>query len=203
MLPNVSFVSFVIGLNLISPIFLFNSNKYLAILQLKTACGGIMIIGVISDTHVTDRVRELPKDVFEHFSDVDLIIHCGDVTSPNVLDSLKDISNVVAVKGNMDYMDLPEKEILNIENFKIGVMHGDVIYPRGDLLKMKYTSMEMGLDVLITGHTHVPLVKEVENKILLLNPGSPTVPRYPLKTIMKLKIENNNIKANLIPLNEK
>ena len=37
---------------------------------------------------------------------------------------------------------------------------------------------------------------------LLLNPGSPTVPRYPLKTIMKLKIENEKIDVNLIPLKE-
>lgn len=48
-----------------------------------------MIIGLISDTHIPERAKKLPKEIFEHFSDVDLIIHCGDVTSESVLNDLK------------------------------------------------------------------------------------------------------------------
>ncbi|AEH06996.1 YfcE family phosphodiesterase [Methanothermococcus okinawensis] len=164
-----------------------------------------MIIGVISDTHIGDRADKLPKEIEDKFSNVDLIIHCGDITSKSVLNELNDIANTIAVKGNMDYLELPREEILNINNFKIGIIHGDIIHPRGDLLKMKYYSLEKGLDVLISGHTHVPLIKEIEiselnKKILLLNPGSPTVPRFPLKTIMKIEIENNTINPKLIPI---
>ncbi|AVB76716.1 YfcE family phosphodiesterase [Methanococcus maripaludis] len=162
-----------------------------------------MIIGIISDTHIPERAKKLPKEIFEHFSDVDLIIHCGDVTSESVLNELKKISEILVVSGNMDYMNYPKEHELNIENFKIGIIHGNQIHPRGDTLKMKYLCLEKNWDVLISGHTHVPMIKELhaENKkILLLNPGSPTVPRYPLKTIMKLKIEERKIDAELISI---
>ncbi|MBM7409542.1 YfcE family phosphodiesterase [Methanococcus maripaludis] len=162
-----------------------------------------MIIGIISDTHIPERAKKLPKEIFEHFSDVDLIIHCGDVTSESVLNDLEKISELLVVSGNMDYMNYPKEHELNIENFKIGIIHGNQINPRGDTLKMKYLCLEKNWDVLISGHTHIPMIKEIslENKkILLLNPGSPTVPRYPLKTVMKLKIEEREINAELISI---
>ncbi|BAP63693.1 YfcE family phosphodiesterase [Methanococcus maripaludis] len=162
-----------------------------------------MIIGIISDTHIPERAKKLPKEIFEHFSDVDLIIHCGDVTSESVLTELKKISELLVVSGNMDYMNYPKEHEITIENFKIGIIHGNQIHPRGNTLKMKYLCLEKNWDVLISGHTHVPMIKEIplENKkILLLNPGSPTVPRYPLKTVMKLKIEEREIDAELISI---
>ena len=160
--------------------------------------GGIMLIGVISDTHLYDRAYELPKSVFDEFSNVDLIIHCGDVTDKEILDLLNDLANVVAVRGNMDYLNLPRKEILEINGIKIGVIHGDVVYPRGDRLKLRLLGKEMGVDVLISGHTHTPFIDDCKD-ILLLNPGSPTVPRCPLKSIMKLSVEDK-LEAKLIPI---
>ena len=74
-----------------------------------------MLIGIISDTHVPDRANTLPKKVVDEFSNVDLIIHCGDVTDKEILDLLNDLANVVAVRGNMDYLNLPRKEILEIK----------------------------------------------------------------------------------------
>lgn len=166
--------------------------------------GGRLILGIISDTHIGDRLDEIPNKVYEHFSDVDLIIHCGDITSESVLDDLKKISKTLAVKGNGDYLDLPRERVINIGGFNVGIIHGDIIEPRGDLLKMKYYAMEKNLDVLISGHTHVPLIKEItindNKKILLLNPGSPTVPRDSIKTIMKVKIKDNSIEPVLIPI---
>ncbi|WP_423792939.1 YfcE family phosphodiesterase [Methanocaldococcus indicus] len=155
-----------------------------------------MLIGILSDTHIPDRAYSLPKTIFDIFSTVDLIIHCGDITDREVLDSLEDLTNVVAVKGNMDYLDLPKKEILNIDNLKIGVIHGDIIYPRGDLLKLKLLAKEMGVDVLISGHTHIPFIEKRD--ILLLNPGSPTVPRCPLKSVMTFDTENKEAKLIII-----
>jgi len=164
-----------------------------------------MIVGVISDTHIKDRAPKIPDAVYDEFSDVDLIIHCGDLTSEHVLDELEKITELIAVKGNMDYLNLPKEKTLHIENFKIGVIHGDIIYPRGDLLKMKYYCLEKNLDVLISGHTHAPLIKELNvpelnKRILLLNPGSPTVPRFPLKTIMKIEINDNILTPKLISI---
>ncbi|MCQ6254468.1 metallophosphoesterase [Methanocaldococcus sp.] len=157
-----------------------------------------MLIGIISDTHIYDRAYELPKTVFDEFSNVDLIIHCGDVTDKEVLDLLSDLAEVIAVRGNMDYLNLPKQQILNINKFKIGVIHGDVIYPRGDKLKLRLLGKEMGVDILISGHTHTPFIDDCGD-ILLLNPGSPTVPRCPIKSIMKLNIDDN-IKVKIIPI---
>ncbi|HIP17550.1 MAG TPA: YfcE family phosphodiesterase [Methanothermococcus okinawensis] len=164
-----------------------------------------MILGIISDTHIEDRSDEIPKEVYDHFSDVNLIIHCGDIRSESVLDDLSRICKTFAVKGNTDYLDLPREIITNIGNFNVGIIHGDQIEPRGDLLKMKYYTIEKNLDILISGHTHIPLIKEIiidelNKKILLLNPGSPTVPRGYAKTIMKVEIKNNSVKPILIPL---
>ncbi|CAB3287264.1 Phosphoesterase [Methanocaldococcus lauensis] len=157
-----------------------------------------MLIGVISDTHIYDRASKLPKTVFDEFSNVDLIIHCGDVTDKEVLDLLSDLAEIVAVRGNMDYLNLPRQQILSINNFKVGVIHGDIIYPRGDKLKLRLLGKEMGVDILISGHTHTPFIDDCGD-VLLLNPGSPTVPRCPIKSIMKLNIEDN-VKAKLIPI---
>ena len=167
-----------------------------------------MLFGIISDTHITDRVKELPDIIYDKFKNVDKIIHCGDITSNNTLDNLNSIngvSEVIAVKGNMDCMELPKEIFLEIQGFKIGIFHGDKIYPRGDLLKMKYYCLENELDVLISGHTHIPLIKEIivpelNKNILLLNPGSPTVPRFPLKTIMTFEIKKDVFKPELITI---
>ncbi|ABR54716.1 phosphodiesterase, MJ0936 family [Methanococcus vannielii SB] len=163
-----------------------------------------MIIGILSDTHIPKRADSLPKEIFEYFFDVDLIIHCGDLTSKKVLEDLKKISKIIAVSGNMDNTDFPTEYELLIDNFRIGIIHGNQIHPRGDSLKMKYLCLENNWDILISGHTHIPMIEEIDisenKKILLLNPGSPTVPRYPLKTVMKLKIENKKVDVTLIPI---
>ena len=61
-----------------------------------------MLIGLISDTHIPDRAKEIPEKVFEAFSEVDLIMHAGDLTSPKVIDDLEQIAPVMAIQGNMD-----------------------------------------------------------------------------------------------------
>ncbi|NPA63152.1 MAG: metallophosphoesterase [Methanococci archaeon] len=157
-----------------------------------------MLFGIISDTHIYDRAMELPKIVFDEFSNVDLIIHCGDITDKDVLEWLGDIADVVAVKGNMDYLNLPKQEILDVNDIKIGIIHGDEIFPRGDRLKLRLLGKEMGVDVLISGHTHTPFIDDCKD-ILLLNPGSPTVPRCNIRSIMKLYLDEK-VSAKLIPI---
>ena len=79
-------------------------------------------IGVLSDTH-----GHLPKEVYEFFKDVDLIIHAGDIGSVDVLNELQAFKKTVAVYGNIDDFDvvvLTEKvENIEIEGLKIMVTH--------------------------------------------------------------------------------
>lgn len=60
-------------------------------------------IGVISDSHVPHRIPALPQDVFDWLAGSDLILHAGDVEDPRMLDSLRRIAPVHAVKGNVHW----------------------------------------------------------------------------------------------------
>ena len=150
-----------------------------------------MLIGLISDTHIPDRARILPQNVIEAFSDVELILHAGDLTSPKVIDELEEIAPVMAVQGNMDRahgIDLPKAKIVEVEGLKIGVIHGEV-YPRADSDQLLYLAKELNVDILVSGHSHQPKIEQKEG-ILLLNPGSPIVPRLADRTVMLLEVDN-------------
>lgn len=158
-----------------------------------------MLIGVISDTHIPYRANNIPKKVFEEFKDVDLILHAGDIEDLTVLDELKKIAPVKAVNGNCDYHpELNDFEIMTIEDIKIGLTHGTV-YPKGDTQQLYYLAKELGVNVLISGHTHRSLIKQVKD-VLLLNPGSPTQPRSTDASIMLIKIENSILEAKIIKI---
>ncbi len=160
-----------------------------------------MILGLISDTHIPERANELPKKVLEIFEEVDLILHSGDITDQSVLDKLNEIAPVKAVQGNMDRaygLDLPKNIVLEIENKKVGVIHGQV-YPRGDTQQLYYTAKELEVDILVSGHSHQPQIEQIKN-VLLLNPGSPTVPRLADRTVMLLEITSKEVNVDLIKI---
>jgi len=153
-----------------------------------------MLIGLISDTHIPDREDKLPITILEAFKDVELIIHAGDLISIEVKEELEKIAPVLAVQGNMDRtynIDLPKSLTKTIEDVKIGVNHGEV-YPRGDTQQLYYIARELDVEVLISGHTHQAFIEQID-EILLLNPGSPTVPRLTDPTVMLMTIEKEKI----------
>jgi putative phosphoesterase len=160
-----------------------------------------MLIGVISDTHIPERAQKIPEIVFEVFKDVDMILHAGDLVSIDVLKQLQDVAPTHCVRGNMDKYygrDLPENEIINLHGHRIGLNHGEV-YPRGDTQQLKYTALELDVDILITGHTHWAFIKEL-NEVLLLNPGSPTVPRMSDPSVMLLEIDDSKVESQIIKI---
>lgn len=64
--------------------------------------GSTKNIGLISDTHVPARAREIPKEVFVVFENVDFIVHAGDLVDLSVIDELEQLAPVLAVHGNME-----------------------------------------------------------------------------------------------------
>ena len=120
-----------------------------------------MLIGLISDTHITGKRGKLPQKVFEEFKNVDLIIHAGDITRKKVIDELETICTVKAVLGNNDKLDLNKTEILEIENFKIGINHGTRY--SSDFEKLYKLAIELDVNVLVTGHTHRPHLTIIDN----------------------------------------
>ena len=160
-----------------------------------------MLIGLISDTHIPDRARIIPQKVIEAFSDVELILHAGDLTSPKVIEELELIAPVMAVQGNMDRangIDLPKAKIIEVEGLKIGLIHGEV-YPRADSTQLIYLAKELDVDILVSGHSHQPKIEQNEG-ILLLNPGSPIVPRLADRTVMLLDVNNKEVEVEIVKI---
>ena len=160
-----------------------------------------MLIGLISDTHIPDRARILPQKVLEAFNDVELILHAGDLTSPKVIDELEEIAPVMAVQGNMDRangIELPKAKIIEVAGLKIGIIHGEV-YPRADSDQLLYLAKELNVDILVSGHSHQPKIEQTDG-VLLLNPGSPVVPRLADRTVMLLEINNKEVDVEIVKI---
>jgi uncharacterized protein len=157
-------------------------------------------IGVISDTHIPTRAKQLPSAVFSHFKNVDFIIHCGDLVEENVLIELKAISPVYAVKGNMDGHDIkePEELVLEINNkFTLCVAHGSGS-PFGLKERLVKKFREYKPYMIIHGHTHLPEISEFSG-IKIFNPGSGTNGQE-YDSIGILDVKTESIDCKIIPL---
>ena len=160
-----------------------------------------MLIGLISDTHIPDRAKEIPQKVIDTFKDVDLILHAGDLTSMEVIEELEKIAPVMAIQGNMDRVngiDLPKARVIKAEDLRIGLVHGEV-YPRADTQQLLYLARQLDADILVSGHSHQPKIEQIDG-ILLLNPGSPIVPRLADRTVMLLEINKKEVDVEIIKI---
>lgn len=124
--------------------------------------GQNMLIGIISDTHGV-----LKQNALAALRGVDHIVHAGDIGSPDVLDALKQIAPVTAVRGNTDRApwarSLPADTILALDGKTFYVLH--------DLQALDLDPGAAGIQVVVSGHTHHPLIK-MDNGIVYVNPGS-------------------------------
>jgi uncharacterized protein len=134
-----------------------------------------MRIAVLADTHV-NRLEHLPKKIIEALSTVDLIIHAGDFTDLQLLKELKQLGEVKAVHGNMDSRELktvlPVQEIVEIENKRIGIIHGSG-GPWGIEERIRKMFESDRIDIIVYGHSHRSQNK-VTKDILFFNPGKAT-----------------------------
>ena len=151
----------------------------------------IYLLGIISDTHGLVR----PK-VLSALRGCQLIIHAGDIGTPDVIDILIKIAPVVAVRGNTDKGEWAKKYHLTNT-----VMLGDKsFYILHDLNMLDFVPGTAGFNAVISGHTHKPLV-ERRDGVLFLNPGSAGPRRFNLPVCLAtLKIENNFINTRFVNL---
>ena len=135
-----------------------------------------MKIVIISDTHMPKRAKGLPARLTKELADTDLIIHAGDWQTIDVVHELQSYAKVEGVFGNVDdeiiKEHFPEKRMLELGGFKIGITHG---HGKGKTTEKRAIQAfaEEEVDCIIFGHSHIP-VKKFENGLLLFNPGSPT-----------------------------
>ncbi len=149
-----------------------------------------VLIGVLSDTHIPDRVGDLHPDIIPIFrkQKVDLIIHAGDISIPDVLKKLEKVAPVQAVRGNRDWWrirQLPTVNEIIINEVKILITHGYgnlisyfwdklphwLLGYRFERFVKKFSKLEQDFDVIIFGHSHRSENRWVEGK-LYFNPGS-------------------------------
>ena len=132
-----------------------------------------MRLGVISDTH-----GSLHEQVFDVFSQVDHILHGGDVGNHDILIELGGLAPVTAVYGNTDGFEIrnrcPKVAKLELDGLYVTVTHGDQ-FGRPDPVVLHEAFPEA--DIIVYGHTHEPLLQLVEQTVTVMNPGSAGVPR--------------------------
>jgi putative phosphoesterase len=162
-------------------------------------------VGVISDTHISDRRRVIPAAVWQAFADVDCILHAGDIARQDVLDELAALAPVHAVYGNMDPPELASTLksvlVLDLDGARIGLTHGHLGRGRTtpQCALSLFTGVE-GLRAVVFGHSHEPY-NSVQRGVLLFNPGSPTERRrQPRPSYGFLTIEDGLVRGQIVYL---
>ena len=150
-----------------------------------------MRIGLISDTHGL-----LRPEAVAALQGCAQIIHAGDIGKPQVLDGLRAIAPLEAIRGNIDAADwaqvLPERLDLRIEGLTLHVLH--------DLKQLDIDPLAAGVDVVIAGHSHKPKV-ERRDGVLYINPGSAGPRRFSLPiSLALLELSDGDAQVELISL---
>jgi putative phosphoesterase len=149
------------------------------------------ILGVISDTHGL-----LRREAVEALRGSSLILHAGDVGSLEVLEGLRAIAPVTAVRGNVDRhswaRSLPQGEVVEVEGATIYILH--------ILTELDLDPEAAGIGVVVYGHSHVPKF-EVKNHVLYFNPGSAGPRRFKLPvTVGRLVVEGGRVNGEIVEL---
>lgn len=150
-----------------------------------------MRIGVISDTHGLLRPKALTA-----LQGAEHILHAGDVGDPAILDTLRTIAPVTAIRGNIDEggpcNHLPPTELLEL--------NGRYIYMLHDVKKLDLSPEAASISAVVFGHSHKPLIEHRRN-VLFLNPGSAGPRRFQLPvTVAWLHIEGDRLRALIVQL---
>ncbi|MGB8474515.1 MAG: metallophosphoesterase family protein [Candidatus Acidiferrum sp.] len=149
------------------------------------------ILGLISDTHGL-----LREEALRALRGSDLILHAGDVGAPEILDTLKTLAPVVAVRGNVDTGEwaqaLPVTEMIAAGAVTVYMLH--------ILNKLEVKPESAGIQVVVSGHSHKPGQSEKDG-VLYINPGSAGPRRFQLPvTVARLDLGVRPLRAEFIEL---
>jgi putative phosphoesterase len=148
-------------------------------------------VGVISDTHGLLRPEALAA-----LAGVDHILHAGDVGDAQILDALRKIAPVTAIRGNIDGSGpcaaLPATDLVELGGTAFYLLH--------DLKKLDLDPVAAGISVVVSGHSHKPAI-ESRRGVLYLNPGSAGPRRFSLPiTVAVVTLTGPQPEAEIIHL---
>jgi uncharacterized protein len=154
-----------------------------------------MRVAVLSDTHAPRHWKACPPAVAARLRGVDLILHAGDVCTPDVLDELSAWAPVHAVRGNNDGVDVaqwgaPDTARLDLAGVAVAMVH-DSGAAGGRARRLRRMFPDAAL--VVFGHSHIPL-NEIHDGQRIFNPGSPTDRRrQPQGTMGLLEIDGGRV----------
>lgn len=142
-------------------------------------------IGIISDTHGL-----LRPEALRLLAHVDHIIHGGDIGDPEIITALRRIAPVTAIRGNVDTgewaTEFAETEFVRLAGRLFYVLH--------DLNALQVDPVAEGIDVIVSGHSHVPKINTADG-LLYMNPGSAGRRRFKLPiTLATLEVTPDGLK---------
>jgi uncharacterized protein len=135
-----------------------------------------MKIGVVSDTHGLLRPEVMPA-----LAGVEHILHLGDVGDASILDELRKIAPVTAIRGNVD-RDAPSSQLPETE---VVLFEGHYIYMLHDLNTLHLDPAAAKFAAVLSGHTHKARI-EWHKEVLYFNPGSCGPRRFNLSVTLGL-----------------
>src|ERR671925_1583747 len=167
-----------------------------------------MRIGIVSDTHLPNLIRQLDElgpEPARFFSGVDLILHSGDLTSPTVLDWLERFAPVVCTIGNNDPIvdsRCQDVQVMEVDGWRLGMVHSlrRGFRPVAQLQQLFPTPV----DIMVAGDTHQEALA-YRDGVVLLNSGSPTLPHHKdlrLGTVGLLELRPNRLHAEIVVLGQ-
>jgi uncharacterized protein len=136
-------------------------------------------IGLISDTHGL-----LREEAVRALTGSDLILHAGDVGGPEILDALRRLAPVIAIRGNVDTqpwaLTLPETTVAEAGSVRFYLLH--------DISTLDLKAAAAGFHIVVSGHSHKPAQNE-RHGIWYINPGSAGPRRFSLPiTVARLDL---------------
>ena len=148
-------------------------------------------VGLISDTHGL-----LRPEAVAFLRGSDFIVHAGDIGDAGVLRELERLAPLTVVRGNNDAgpwaQKIADTEVLRVDGVSLYVLH--------DLAELAIDPQAAGHRVVVSGHSHKPLVEERAG-VLYVNPGSAGPRRFKLPiAVAELQIAGESVKARVVEL---
>jgi hypothetical protein len=145
-------------------------------------------VGVISDTHGVLRPEALAA-----LRGAAHLVHAGDIGKPEILDALRAVAPLTAVRGNNDRgawaRPIPRSDSVRLGGVLVHVLH--------DLAELGLDPSAAGVQVVVSGHSHQPRVEERDG-VLFLNPGSAGPRRFRLPvSVAILELDRGHVRARI------
>jgi putative phosphoesterase len=158
-----------------------------------------MEVIVLADSHLSRGFTTIGDQVLEAVAKADVVLHAGDITSRQALEELQSLAETYAVLGNNDHDlvgVLPESQLFELAGIRVALVH-DSGTAKGRSARLHRRFPEA--DLVVFGHSHVPIDEPGVQGQVLFNPGSATQHRaQPHRTFGRLRLAHGRIEHRQI-----